>query len=114
MMRLAGALLAIVCAGCAGPAANAPRADAGIIVAVRCAQPGADCAVPDARVYVDDKFVGRAIDLGDQPIPVQAGSRRVEVRADGWFTSYREVPVARSARAKVDVPMRKVPDGEAE
>jgi len=113
MIRFAGALILFACAGCAGPTANAPKADAGLVVAVRCAQPG-DCQVPDARVYVDDKFVGRAIDLGDQPIPVHAGSRRVEVRADGWFTCYREVPVARSGRAKVDAPMRKIPDGEAQ
>ena len=100
-------------AGCAGTTAQAPRADAGIVVAVRCAAAG-DCSVPDARVYVDDKFVGRAVELGDQPIPVHAGNRRIEVRADGWFSAYREVPVAHAARAKVDVPLRKVPDGEPE
>jgi hypothetical protein len=106
-------VLLVALAGCAGPTANAPRADAGLVVAVRCAA-GGDCAVPDARVYVDDKFVGRANELSNQPIPVHAGNRRVEVRADGWFTAYREVPVAHAARAQVDVPLRKVPDGEPE
>jgi hypothetical protein len=100
-------------ASCAGPNANAPRVDGKLVVAVRCADRDPACAVPEARVYVDDHFIGRAVDLGEQPIPVRSGTRRVEVRADGWFPTYREVVVARAAPARVEVPMRKVPDGEA-
>ena len=105
--------LAVSLAGCAAPRAVAPRADAGLIVAVRCAQAG-ECNLPDARVYVDDHFIGRAADLGEQPMAVRSGSRRVEVRADGWFTAYREVGVVKAGQARVEVPLRKVPDGESE
>ena len=87
--------------------------DAAIEVAVRCADSTAGCAIPEARVYVDDKFVGRAVELAGRTIGVRAGTRRVEVRADGWFTAYREVPVAPKGRARVEVPLDKVPDGEA-
>jgi hypothetical protein len=65
------------------------------------------CAVPEARVYVDDTFVGRAGSL-----KVAAGLRRVEVRADGWFTAYREVEVPARGAARLDVDLRKIPDGE--
>ena len=50
--------------------------------------------VADARVYVDDAFVGRAADLRGHAILVAAGTRRLELRADGWFPAYRDVAVS--------------------
>jgi hypothetical protein len=90
-------------AGCAGSRAVQKRPEAALVV---------DCDVADARVYVDDHFVGRAVELRGQAIEVAAGSRRVEVRADGWFTAYRDVPVARDGRAQVTVSLHRVPVGE--
>src|SRR6185312_15566222 len=43
---------------------------------------------------------------------VPSGSRRVEVRADGWFTAYRDVVVPHDGRAAVDVALRPVPETE--
>jgi hypothetical protein len=45
---------------------------------------------PQALVYVDDRLVGQAGDL-KQPLGLRAGLHRVEVRAEGKLTAYREV-----------------------
>jgi hypothetical protein len=71
-----------------------------------------DCNVPDARVYVDDVFVGRAIELRRRGLAVRSGSRRVELRADGWFTAYRDVAVAPAGRTELGVQLRPVPPNE--
>jgi hypothetical protein len=70
------------------------------------------CNVPEARVYVDDAFVGRAGELSGRTLPVVSGARRVELRADGFFTAYRDVDVAKGAQAALDVQLHKIPDGE--
>lgn len=70
------------------------------------------CNVPDARVYVDDVFRGRAAELAVGALMVPSGPRRVEVRADGWFTAYRDVAVPHAGRANVDVELRRVPETE--
>ncbi len=93
---------AIFGAACA-PTAKTVRPDAQLAVA---------CNVPDARVYVDDVFRGRAIELRGGALPVRSGPRRVEVRADGWFTAYRDVVVPHAGRASVDVELRRVPETE--
>jgi hypothetical protein len=91
-------------AGCATTGAKpVVRADAQLAVA---------CNVPDARVYVDDVFRGRAIELAHGALLVPSGARRVEVRADGWFTAYRDVSVPHAGHAYVEVDLRRVPDTE--
>jgi hypothetical protein len=70
------------------------------------------CNVADARVYVDDVFRGRAAELEHGVMLVPSGARRVEVRADGWFTAYRDVTVPHAGRAGVDVALRRVPETE--
>ena len=70
------------------------------------------CNVPEARVYVDDVFRGRAAELERGALPVRSGARRVEVRADGWFTAYRDVTVPQAGHAGVDVTLRRVPETE--
>ena len=70
------------------------------------------CNVPEARVYVDDVFRGRAAELAGGALLVPSGPRRVEVRADGWFTAYRDVAVPHAGRARVDVALRRVPETE--
>jgi len=54
--------------------------------------------------------VGRAADVAALPLP--SGRRRVEIRADGWFTAYRSVPLAPGKTETLDVTLRRVPDGE--
>jgi hypothetical protein len=106
MMRSAvAATLACCCfaAACAPTGKSVVRADGQLAVA---------CNVPDARVYVDDVFRGRAIELSAGALLVPSGARRVEVRADGWFTAYRDVVVPHAGRAAVAVALRKVPETE--
>jgi hypothetical protein len=99
------AALASCCSWTAcAPATKAVRADAQLAIA---------CNVPDARVYVDDVFRGRAVELRGGALLVPSGARRVEVRADGWFTAYRDVVVPPKGRAAVAVPLRRVPATES-
>jgi hypothetical protein len=93
----------LLCVACASTSKSVVRADGQLAVA---------CNVPDARVYVDDVFRGRAIELSAGALLVPSGARRVEVRADGWFTAYRDVVVPHAGRAAVDVALRKVPETE--
>src|SRR3954469_11493446 len=82
---------------------QARRADAVLLV---------ECDVPAASVYVDERFAGRAADVGTRGLRVPHGSLRVEVRADGYYPAYRDVPVQSGERAHVKVPLRAVPEGE--
>jgi len=101
MMRyvVAAALFAAACA----PTKAVVRADGQLQVT---------CNVPEARVYVDDVFRGRAAEVEHGVMLVPSGARRVEVRADGWFTAYRDVTVPHAGRARVDVALRRVPETE--
>ena len=101
MMRyiVAAALFGAACA----PTKSAVRTDGRLAIA---------CNVPEARVYVDDVFRGRAAELAGAALLVPSGARRVEVRADGWFTAYRDVTVPHAGRARVDVALRRVPETE--
>jgi hypothetical protein len=90
-------------AACATGASAGPRPDGRLAVA---------CNVGDARVYLDDVFIGRAADLRGRAILVRSGSRRVELRADGWFPAYRDVAVPHAGRAAVTVELRAVPPNE--
>ncbi|HEX6836019.1 MAG TPA: hypothetical protein VF334_05565 [Polyangia bacterium] len=96
---VAAALFSAACA----PTKPIVRADGQLAIA---------CNVPDARVYVDDIFRGRAAELAVGALLVPSGPRRVEVRADGWFTAYRDVVVPHAGRARVDVALRRVPETE--
>ena len=71
------------------------------------------CNVGDARVYLDEVFLGRAADLRGHVVAVRSGNRRVELRADGWFPAYRDVAVPHAGRADLTVELRPVPPNEA-
>ena len=70
------------------------------------------CNVGDARVYLDEVFLGRAADLRGHVVAVRSGSRRVELRADGWFPAYRDVAVPHAGRADLRVDLRAIPPNE--
>jgi hypothetical protein len=98
---IAGALCTVACTvGCAG-LKRAARPDARLAIV---------CSVPLARVYLDDRFVGLAGELG--ALPVVGGDRRVELRADGYFTAYRDVKVPPAGRARLEVELHPVPEGD--
>jgi hypothetical protein len=60
--------------------------------------------VGDAQVYVDGRFIAPLDALGGG-IAVAPGTHRVELRHDEYFSSYREVQVARAARQKLAIEM---------
>jgi hypothetical protein len=72
----------------------------------------ASCPISDARIYIDERFVGRSGELAARPVPVIAGPLRVEVRADGFFTAYRDAEVRPGESARLKVELRRVPEGE--
>jgi hypothetical protein len=101
-MRRALVAASLALAACA-PSNRALKLDAQLAVA---------CNVSEARIYVDDVFRGRAVELRGRALGVPSGARRIEVRADGWFTAYRDVVVPHAGRAAVEVALRRVPDTE--
>jgi hypothetical protein len=115
------ALVIVLLTGCATTAPQQRKPDAALTISVRCAEGDGPSrkvvacpSVADARVYVDDHLIGRAVELEGRALAVPAGSHRVEVRADGWFTAYRDAAVAHAGRATLEVPLRRVPEGETE
>ncbi len=91
-----GTLLALVfvVAGCGAPAVRRTEAT----LAVTCDA--------DAALYVDDEAAGRAADSQAHPVGLRAGFHRVELRADGKLTAYREVTLARGEHRKLSVELR--------
>jgi hypothetical protein len=60
--------------------------------------------VGDAQVYVDGRLIA-PLDALRGGIAVAPGAHRVELRHDDYFSSYREVQVARSARQDLAIDM---------
>jgi hypothetical protein len=88
---------------CAGPGQSVRKTDAVLVV---------QSNVPAASVYIDEGFSGRAADLGRGGIRVAHGTLRVEVRADGYFPAYKDVVVRTGETARVEVPLKAIPEGE--
>jgi hypothetical protein len=63
--------------------------------------------VGDAHVYVDGRFIA-PLDGLRGGIAVAPGTHRLELRHDDYFSSYREVQVARAARQKLAIEMAAV------
>jgi hypothetical protein len=98
-MRWPGLAAALLC-GCAHTGAAVRPLNASVSI---------DCPVGDARVYINDRFCGRAAELARTAVPVAAGTLRVELRADGYFTAYRDLLVGSGAHERLHVDLRRVP-----
>lgn len=97
-MNRAALLLLPLAAACAH--APAPRADATLLLRV---------SPPQAAAYVDDLPV-RAGPGEVTRVAVLPGLHRVEVRAEGYFTAYREIAVPPQGTAELVLPLRRDPD----
>jgi hypothetical protein len=62
-----------------------------------------------AEVYVDERFFGTVAGLQKKGLSLAPGLHRIEVRKDGYFSSFLEVKVVRGVRSKVAVRLRKEP-----
>jgi len=101
MMR--GALVALGLVACAAsPPRPSPR-DAALVL---------DCAMPTARVYVDETLVGWARELRGKRLYFASGAHRVEIRAPDHFTAYLDVNLVHAGVATKIVTLRPVPPGD--
>ncbi len=87
----AAAAIALLALGCG---AAAVRYDGRITV---------KCDDANAAVYVDDHLMGRAAETAAKPVEVTSGAHRIEVRAEGKLTAYRDVVLPENGRATVEV-----------
>lgn len=88
-MIRAAVFVALFACGC-----GAARPDAALTVA---------CPDAEAQLYVDEAYAGLAASTRRRPLPLRSGVHRVEVRAAGKLSSYREVTLEHDGRATVSV-----------
>jgi hypothetical protein len=63
------------------------------------------CNLPDATLWIDDSYAGRAAEwAGGQPLG--PGFRRIEIRQPGYFSYYRELAPEEGQTVSVDAELR--------
>lgn len=98
---LAALLLpALALVGCPGPPKPRARPVGGLVI---------ECKPKTAQVFVDDRYQGTVAALRGRPLILLVGSRRIELRLDGYFSSYHDVKVVRGVRQKLSVVLRQEP-----
>ncbi len=95
MSRLA-ALLLVLASGCAH------RAATGLLI-LR-ARP------PEARVLLDDRYIGSAGALSARPLRLNAGHRRLELSAEGHYPARRDAEITPNGTAELTVELHAVPE----
>jgi hypothetical protein len=83
-----------------GPALPSPRPLGGLLLT---------CAPEDALVYIDDTYQGTAAAASKRPLALPAGTYRVEVRRDGYFSHFAEVVISKGVQQRLEVKLRKEP-----
>lgn len=63
--------------------------------------------VPDAQVYLDGRFIA-PLDALAGGIAVEPGAHRLELRHEDYFSTYREVQVARATRQRLAIDLAAV------
>ena len=64
------------------------------------------CSEREALVYVDGKLAGKADDFSRHPLPLSPGNHRLELRAEGKLTAYREVIVRPNRTDTLEISLR--------
>lgn len=64
------------------------------------------CSDQGALVYVDGRLTGKAGDFVRQPLALRAGAHRLELRAEGKLTAYRDVSVHPAETTRLEVTLR--------
>ncbi len=103
MPRTMWILLALVCfSSCktTNPGPPQARALGGLVLR---------CEPMDAKIFVDDQYLGQVSALTKQPLHLPAGLRRVEIRREGFFSHFTEVTIDKGVRQKLTVKLRKEP-----
>ena len=90
----------IVAVGCGAPPAAksplAPSRDDAILTII------STPALADAEVWLDDANVGSIASV-HRGLAIAAGHHRIELRADGYFSAFREVDLLARAHATVEI-----------
>jgi hypothetical protein len=56
-----------------------------------------------AQVYLDEHYAGLALATRAEPLPLRHGAHRLELRAEGKLSSYRDLAIAPGEHAAVEV-----------
>ena len=65
-----------------------------------------DANVPDATLWVDDVLIGSVTEWAHDGRHIRAGFHRVEIRAPGYYSVYREVEQPDGGHAAVTATLR--------
>jgi hypothetical protein len=66
---------------------------------------------PDARVLLDDRYIGSAAVLSSRPMRINVGHRRLEISAEGHYAVRRDAEIAAGRQLEVTVELHRVPEG---
>ncbi|MEO6951976.1 MAG: PEGA domain-containing protein [Polyangia bacterium] len=66
---------------------------------------------PDARVLLDDRYIGAAAQLSGHPLALDVGTRRIEVEAEGRYAARREVRIEPQGNASLQIDLHVIPEG---
>lgn len=94
------ALLLVSCSGCPGRGDVDPRLLGRLIIV---SDP------PEALIFVDDRYLGTVRGLRGRALALRPGTRRLEVRREGYFAFYADVKIARGVRKRLVIKLRKEP-----
>ena len=65
-----------------------------------------DANVPDATIWIDDVLIGKVTEWAHDGRHIRAGFHRVEIRAPGYYSVYREVEQVDGGHAAVNATLR--------
>ena len=66
---------------------------------------------PDARVLLDDRYIGSAAQLTGHPLRLDVGTRRIEVEAEGRYAARREASIQPGGKVELDIDLHAIPEG---
>ncbi|PID38922.1 MAG: hypothetical protein CSA24_00360 [Deltaproteobacteria bacterium] len=93
-------LFTLALAGCPGPPKPRPRPVGELTI---------QCEPKTAEVFVDDRYQGTVAALRGRPLTLLVGSRRIELRQEGYFSSFHDVKIVRGVRQTISVVLRREP-----
>lgn len=68
-----------------------------------------DCRPADAEILVNDQYVGLVADFAERPLDLPIGLVRLELRREGYFSSYQQIRVVEGLRQKLSVELTRRP-----
>jgi hypothetical protein len=66
---------------------------------------------PDARVTLDEHYIGSGLQLSGHRLRINAGHRRLEISAEGHYAQRRDAEVPPNGETTLEVQLHEVPDG---